>query len=240
MRRTGIDLVVIGLLLAVPSYAQAQHRGLMDSACGCQACGPHSGDPTCCPPILPCVTQGIQQVLGGLFCCPGLNARHDIYRAALNRNDFGKCSKYVPVYACPTCCCGTRAPVCPHCGPGVDVGGPSAMEMPEVPEGPFGEPTPAVEPDTPPLPADAMPPQATRIRVPGRPAAQPGTKSAPSTKSTRANSTPRDRVARAVVGDESPRPVAQAAARHPAKGTSLIERAMLLQAGGSEPVAARP
>ena len=56
--------------------------------------------------LLPSITQGIHDVLGCLFCCPGLNARHDIYRAALCRNDFGKCSKFLPIYSCRKCCCG--------------------------------------------------------------------------------------------------------------------------------------
>jgi hypothetical protein len=186
---------------------------------------------------LPCLTDGIHRVLGGLFCCPGLNARHDIYRAALNRNDFGKCSKYVPVYSCRTCCCGGANPACPHCGPGVDVSGEEVMDMQEVPDGMPGEPTPAVEPETPPTPAEAVPPQATRIRVPANPrrAAQRAAQPTVAPKAARASTT-RDRVARATVGDEDPRPIVHTSAPKSAPGTSLIERTMLLQTGSSEPV----
>lgn len=239
MRQTRIVLAVIGLLLTAAPVVQAQHSaGLMNSACGCSACAQHGYCQECCPPLLPSITQGIHHVLGGLFCCPGLNARHDIYRAALNRNDFGKCSKYVPIYSCRTCGCGGRNPACPQCGPGLSAGGEEVIEMQDVPAGMQEEPTPALEPETPPMPADAVPPQATRIRVPqgqGRATMHRAAKPSVSSKTAR-SSTMRDRVTRATVGDENSMPVVHTAAQKSAKGSSLIERAMLLQTGSSEPV----
>lgn len=158
MRRARITLIAILLTLTACVAARGQHSlGRYDGNCGCNACSPCG---TGCGPLLPSLTQSVHNALGSLFCCPALDARHAIYRAALHRNDFGKCNKYLPFYSCRNkCCCGGVATGCQQCGTQHVQGG-EVIEMQEVPDGmmiesdemsptPATEPTPAVEPSAP-------------------------------------------------------------------------------------------
>ena len=230
MRLSRNCLVVISLVLGATPTVLAQHSaGLRGTECGCGTCGAGYRAQGCCPSLVSSVTQGIHDVLGCLFCCPGLNARHDIYRAALNRNDFGKCNKFVPIYTPQMCCCGRVSQTCPSCGPAGGMPSEEVLEMQDVPEGMPLEPTPAVEPGTPPTPAGAVPPQARRSRTPSdsRPAAaHRAAPRAPSTKTAR-EATKRDRIVRAEVRDETP--------RGSQPSTSLIQRTMLPQTGATAP-----
>lgn len=243
MRRTRIALVVTALLLATTSIVRAQHSvGRMDAACGCGACTQCGGTEASCPSLLSSVTQGVHHVLSSVFCCPGLDARHDIYRAALDRNDFGKCNRwFLPIYSCRKCSCGPAVTGCPHCGQG-HVLGEEVIDMQQVPDGVSIEPTPATEPtpaveSTPimePTPAveSATPaaPKEARSRHPSHGRAAAGRSATPttSTKQTRSTAS-RDRVARSESGDKAPQPVQPTTARRTAKPKSLIQRTSLLQ-----------
>lgn len=220
MRRIRLGLAVLGLLAAA-SAAQAQHSAaLMNEVCGGNPCGA----PVCCPPLFPGLVEGFHDALGGLFCNPGLNARHSIYRAALCRNDFGKCSKWVPFYSCRTACCGGVNPACPHCSPAAGVGEQEVIPMQDVPAAAPLEPTPAVEPEAAPaVVPEAVAPQSSRAR-----SMQAPQRSALYRAPTPAARTSRDRVARAEVHDESPTPVIRTSAVQPAKRMSLIERTIQL------------
>lgn len=179
MRRARITLIAIFFTLTACVAARGQHSlGRYQGDCGnnaCSQCG------TGCGPLLPSLTQSVQSALGSLLCCPALDARHSIYRAALYRNDFGKCNKYLPFYSCRNkSCCGCNAPGCKHCGAQHAQG--EMVEMQEVPEGmmiesnevgptpameptPATEPTPAVEPSVPSAEAPAAPAKEARRRA---------------------------------------------------------------------------
>jgi hypothetical protein len=239
MRLARIVLIVTGLVLGTTPILRAQHSaGRMDADCACNTCAPSGRTQGCCPPLLSSITQGIHDVLGSLLCCPGLNARHDIYRAALYRNDFGKCSVFLPFYSCRTSSCGRVNAGCQQCGPGNDEGGEEVMEMQEVPEGVPTEPTPALESQTPPVPVEAVPPKAARGRSPqgqGRAAMHRAMKPNASPKTAR-NSNMRDRVVSAEVAEKAPQSVQRTAAEQSPKAPSLIQRAMLFQTRDAEPV----
>lgn len=224
MRLARNCLIVISLVLGATPTVLAQHSaGLRGTECGCNTCGAGCRAQECCPSLVSSVTQGVHDMLGSLFCCPGLNARHDIYRAALKRNDFGKCNKFVPVYAPQSCGCGGVSQTCPSCGPADGMPSEDLFEMQDVPEGMPLEPTPA----------DAVPSQARRSRAPSnsRPAA--AHRAAPRASSTRTarEATQRDRIVRAEVRNEAP--------RGSQPSMSLIQRTMLLQTGATASVAGK-
>jgi hypothetical protein len=243
MRLTRIAFVITAMALGSTSTLRGQHSGYSEGgSCACGACAGMVGE-CCCPPLLPSLSESVRSVqhaLGSLLCCPGLNARHDIYRAALRRNDFGKCNTWFwPVYSCRNCCCGGAATGCPHCGVTHPSGG-EVIEMHEVAPGEVLEPTPALAP--PPLPAasQSVPPQAARRRptVSGR--ASASRPAVPSASRHRSGSgSLRDRVARGdstrAGVDEAPRP-AKSTRRSPAPGDPPVRRASLVETlTGAEP-----
>ncbi|MHB8865734.1 MAG: hypothetical protein ACYC6N_25430 [Pirellulaceae bacterium] len=234
MRRIQFALVVTTLLLLATTVARGQHSMRRLSAdCECGLCA-QCGTETCSPPLLTSITQGVHHVLGSVFCCPGLNARHDIYRAALHRNDFGKCNLwFLPIYSCRKCPCGPGAPPCPHCGPG-HVEGEEIIDMQSFPDGmpvesaPAGEPTPAVEPGAPPLPDQMVPGPEARGRQPSRGRPVTG-RAVPARAAKQASSgTSRDRVARSEPNND-PRSLRETTTKKPANATNLIQRTSLFQ-----------
>jgi hypothetical protein len=239
MRTTRNVLIVFGIglvLLATPELRAQHSGGCMNADCGCNQCAPACGD-TCCPSLLPCLTEGVQNVLSGLFCCPALNARHSVYRAALKRNDFGKCSKLVPFYSCRQCPCGRVSPGCQSCGPTEASTDGQVIDVQDVPQGQMMEPTPALEPDTPAAPADVVPPASARARspqTPGRSAVRSTGKPAVSRQTSR-GSAMRDRVARAETRDATRPAIRQTGAEQTSQPSNMIEPALLLQSRDTLP-----
>ncbi len=168
MRRTRIALVVTALMLATTSVVRAQHSvGRMSAECGCGTCWQCGGTEACCPSLLTSITQGVHTCTG--FACsavPGLDARHDIYRAALHRNDFRQVQPLVPAdLLLPQVRLWLGRDRLSALRTGGYAEGEEVIDMQQVPEGvsieptPATEPTPAVAPDMPPLPDQTVPSQ---------------------------------------------------------------------------------
>lgn len=187
MRRARITLIAILFTLTACVVARGQHSlGRFEGHCGCNACAQCG---TGCGPLLPSLTQSVQSALGSLLCCPALDARHSIYRAALYRNDFGKCNRYLPFYSCRNkCCCGGNATGCQHCGT-QHVQGEEMLPMQEVPDGMIFEsdevgPTPAVEPSVPSAETPTAPAHEARRRA-NVPRSNSGSAKAPASNAVR-------------------------------------------------------
>jgi hypothetical protein len=177
----------------------------------------------CCPPLIPSLLRGIQNTLGCLLCCPGLNGRHDIYRAALNRNDFDTCgSSLLPIYVRKRCCCGPVAGGCPHCGHLHATEG-EVIESSEMPGEMMLEPTPATPSEPSVMPQEAVPgPEARR-----RPSSAP--RVVTPTAAMR-QAVLRDRMVRPETTESAPRPAATTGTARRTRATSQVQRTGLLDA----------
>ncbi len=222
-RKSCVGLVGALVLLATSSVGAQHHVWPAGDECGCHACAQTTMTAHCCSePLIPALLRGIHNTLGCLICCPGLNARHDIYRAALNRNDFDKCgSPLLPIYMRKRCC-GPVAAGCPQCGHAYSAEG-EVIESSEMPDEMYLEPTPAAEYELSPTPQEATPgPEARR-----RPSSAPR---AATPNFTNRPSVPRDRAARAVTTDSAPRPATAAGTARRTQSAAQVQRTGLLDA----------
>ena len=174
MRLVRTALIVSVMLLGTTSLRAQTAHSVAGSSCGCQQCQACQGcgGGACCNALLPSVTQSLQSALGGIIPGhTGCDARHQIYKAALQRSTFDKkCllpvayySHILPLWSHRRCCCGPVNTKCPTCGPN-GMMGEEMIEMQEYPEGVPMEPTPAVEQETPPVPETTMEPTEARVR----------------------------------------------------------------------------
>lgn len=222
MRRTSCLVLVGALVLVATAPLRAQHRVWpVGDDCGCNTCAATAmAGPCCAEPLIPSLLRGIHNTLGCLLCCPGLNARHDIYRAALNRNDFDKCGcPLLPIYVPRRCCGAAAAPDCPHCGHAHGVEG-EIIETDEMPDEMLLEPTPATELEAPSARPAATPQLETRRRPSSAHVAVP----------TAANrdAALRDRTARAAAAEGMLRPTATSGPARRTSSTHQVQRAGLL------------
>ncbi len=171
-------VLIVSLVLWGVSGLQAQtaHR-IASECCGCQQCQPCQESGQCgqcgqCDALLPCLTRGIRSALSGIIPGqPGCDARHKIYKAALQRSTFDKkCllpiayySHILPCWSHNRCCCGPVSTNCPTCGPGATMGEEMIEMQPYPDDMPVG-PTPAVEPETTPAPETPVAPKAAQFR----------------------------------------------------------------------------
>lgn len=223
MHRMSCLGLIGALLLVAAAPARAQYHAWPSADdCGCNACPQVQAAHCCSEPLVPSLLRGIHNTLGCLVCCPGLNARHDIYRAALNRNDFNKCGfPLLPIYV-PNRCCGPVCGGCQQCGP-TYMGDGEIIESGDMPGEMYLEPTPAGELDLSPTPQEATPgpearrrpgtaPRSTAASVAGRPATQ------------------RTTAVRTANVANAPRPVAAPGTARRTTSGSPVQRAGLLDA----------
>ncbi len=180
MRLARTVLTVSIVLLGTDALrAQLAHSNV---SCGCQACSPCPSAPDCqgcgstggCNALIPALSQSLHGMLAGIVPgSVGCDARHKIYRSALQRSTFDKkCllpvayySHILPLWSHHRCCCGPVTSGCPTCGP-QGVMGEEVIEMQEYPAGVPMEPTPAMEPEVPPVPEAAAPAKQARLTTP--------------------------------------------------------------------------
>ncbi len=172
------------ILLGTTSLRAQTAHSAAGSYCGCQQCQScqECDNGACCQALLPSLAQGLHSALGGIIPGhTGCDARHKIYKAALQRSTFDKkCllpvayySHILPLWSHRRCCSGPVHSNCPTCGPD-GMMGEEVIDMQEYPEGMPMEPTPAVEPESPPVPETTIvPKEARRLPPNGRSASRP-------------------------------------------------------------------
>ena len=176
----------------------------------------HGGqDHGCCPPLVPCLTAGDPGHAGLPVLLPGAQCATRHLPAALNRNDFGKCSKFVPIYSCRKCCCGrVSTAACPNCGPGNGRGWRGSArrrrKCRKVSRWSPRRPWNRRRHRRPPRPCRRRPLAHARHEVHGSAAAAPCGEARSVGEARSATSAMRDRVVRAEVGDEVARDRPQA------------------------------
>ena len=174
MRLVRTALIVSVMLLGTTSLRAQTAHSAAGSRCGCQECQACQGygGGACCNSLLPSVTQSLRSALAGIIPGhTGCDARHQIYKAALQRSTFDKkCllpvayySHILPLWSHHRCCCGPVNSKCPTCGPN-GMMGEEMIEMQGYPEGVPMEPTPAVEQEMPSVPESTMEPTQARAR----------------------------------------------------------------------------